>query len=126
MQFAQRLSDGAIVVDRRLPARFSVHGLLASTTQPKEIRFTVAVFTPNEPILAGPIYVAALAFVRPYGGALDHGPYNGPPHVFSVVIPTTGLKQDPFTSFGWVGQCLYKALLTAAEPVLLEHKRREE
>lgn len=108
-------SDGCIVVNHRLPGRFTVHGMLDPNRQTPTLSYTVALYYPDGWQLKETLYAGARQFIAPLHGRIEHGPGDSAPYSFSVVIPVTELHADPRQQYAWLGQCLFNALLTAVE-----------
>lgn len=114
-RFGTVQSDGCIVVNHRLPGRFTVHGMSDPNRQTPTLSYTVALYYPDGWQLKETLYAGARQFIAPLHGRIEHGPGDSAPYSFSVVIPVTELHADPRQQFGWLGQCLFNALLTAVE-----------
>lgn len=108
-------SDGSIVVNHKHGSCFIVHGCWNPCRPSPELSYTVIAYFPDGWPLKETLYAAAQQFVVPVNGRIEHGPYDGVPHSFSVVIPVTELHADPGRMYAWLGHCLYNALLTAVE-----------
>jgi hypothetical protein len=108
-------SDGCVVVNHQHRSCFIVHGSWNPSRVAPELSYTVVAYFPDGWPLKEALYAAAQQFVVPVKGTIEHGPYDGVPHSFSVVIPVTELHADPRQQYAWLGTCLFKSLLTAVE-----------
>lgn len=108
-------SDGSIVVNHRLAGRFTVHGMSDPNRQTPTLSYTVALYYPDGWQLKETLYAGARQFIVPLHGRIEHGPYDGVPHAFCVVIPTAEVRGDPRQQFAWLGTCLLNALLASIE-----------
>ncbi|MBI4090094.1 MAG: hypothetical protein HY421_01700 [Candidatus Kerfeldbacteria bacterium] len=113
--FGTVLSDGSVVVNHKHRSCFTVHGLWNPVRNAPELSYTVVAYFPDGWPLKEALYATAQQFVVPVNGKIEHGPFNGVPHAFGVVIPVTELHADPRQKYAWLGTCLFKALLTAVE-----------
>lgn len=108
-------SYGCVVVNHQHRSCFIVHGRWNPSRAAPELSYTVVAYFPDGWPLKETLYAAAQQFVVPVNGRIEHGPYDGVPHTFGVVIPVEELHADPNRQFPWLGQCLFNTLLTAVE-----------